>query len=273
MELARARPQALTPSAVLGLQRLAGNAATAAAVGALVVQRKVVCVPKAVDRATYLAEGGPKNSFGLTELSNAALVGSRRIQPVVAHPKLPNRFVVSAKVPTLGTIKSIYNKPERISAADGPDVPFVNVQPSPCVDKHIPLPWQVTADGSAKIAAAEKHHCNDFEHAWNITLGRFSRAARSLRGRVFRSTTVAEDAVGRKAGIEVKAWGDKFQTVAAKSAMRDDTATKAEHVPQIPPKDVIAPNRNPKRCLRGLFYVTKAAFPVTPRKTKDLITW
>lgn len=266
--MARTRPDALTPATVLGLQRLAGNAATA-----LAVQRKAVCVPKAVDRATFLAEGGEKDMFGLTKLTNAALVGNPQIQPVVPHPKLPNRYVISAKVPTLGTIPSLYNKPELIPANMGPDVQYQNVQPSPCAGTHIPLPWRVMPDGSAKIAAAEKHHCDDFEHAWNITLGRFSRAARSLRGRVFRSPAAAEDAVGRKAGIEVKAWGDKFQTVAAKSTLRDDPAAKAEHVPQIPAKDIVAPNRNPKHCLRGLFYVTKDAFPVTPRRTKDLITW
>jgi hypothetical protein len=254
------------PAVVDALQRRAGNAAVAGAIAA--VQRKASCAPEAVDRETYLSRGGPRDGFGLTRLSGSSLEGDPNFHPVVAHPKIPGKFAIAANVPKLGTIPSMYNKAEAFAGEQGPRLTQAKDQPTNACGDEVPRRWVVTKDGSEKMAQAEREHCADFQRAYDLTLGRFAKAAASFRGRAFASPAAAELTLGKKSGVEPKAWGDKWEAMASRTLERDDPAS-GEHVPRVPAKDQFVPRANP--CAGRVINVTAAAFSdLGTRKPDDL---
>lgn len=186
-----------------------------------------LCNPTPLSRTAFLAQAGTGTSeFGLTRLiAIDAIVPEVRISG-------PNKPVQPTKA-SLPPISSVYvqagsfvdsNEEIRLKSGEG------NLCPSGKYSVH----WIISQEGADKIRQGEQEHCDDFQRAFNISLGRYRDAVNALAisKKRFPTENAAKRYITKIVGATPDDWQDIFICLAQKSLTRDNKKY-AWHTPKV----------------------------------------
>jgi hypothetical protein len=83
--------------------------------------------------------------------------------------------------------------------------------------------FRITPDGEKKIEEMEMEHCNDFKHAFDISVGCYAAIVNDLAQRKtkFPSEEAAVEAVTRSAGRKPDTWMARYLELLLKTRERD----------------------------------------------------
>lgn len=184
------------------------------------------CDPTAMTRTQYLAEPGTsQNDFGLTTLRGSVTI------PTVHTSSTRRGRVVSPTSAALPPLTSVFTGAGRF--VEGQAI-FAGGGDGGCRSGRYPLRWTITPSGAQKIKESEQEHCDDFNHAFNISLNRFAAAVNTVAqsGRTFRSQRHAERHIERIVEKPVTDWSNVFQCLARKTLLRDgQRGLRGSHTP------------------------------------------
>jgi len=170
------------------------------------------CMPVGLSRADFLTRAGTGLSeFGLTTLDTSLVtypqvrLADRRVQPTTA---------ALSEVPSVYVGADIFEDP-------GDTVPVGGG--GRCPEGRYRRRFIISSAGAARIQAGEQEHCNDFQYAFDISLGMYRDAVNrvSASGRRFASEEAAKRALERTVGVAPDDWGNVFRCLALKSLARD----------------------------------------------------
>lgn len=96
--------------------------------------------------------------------------------------------------------------------------------------------WDVTADGSARLAEAEQEHCIDYQYAFYFSLGRIAELVNELArsGRRFPNEASAKAELQKSVKLDPKDWVAYFACLAQASKDARDTGQHPWHTPLSP---------------------------------------
>lgn len=177
-----------------------------------------ICQPRPLSRQDYLAEPGTSQAdFGLTTLDL-----TRVTLPEVRTRRVRRGVQIEPTQAALPTIPSVFTRAGRFT--EGTTVAVSQGDPADCPSGRYPLSWTITTDGAQKIREGEQEHCDDFHHAFDISLRPFANGVNQLAAsrRVFSGQRHAERVVERRVGVAPADWFSVFRCLANKSRRRDN---------------------------------------------------
>jgi hypothetical protein len=207
------------------------------------------CDPKPLSRADYLKEPGTRtDDFGLTTLSGHATV------PVVHVGK---GGVLDSTAAGLPPLTSVYT-------AAGTFIEGELLSPPPtteCPSGKYPGQWHILSDGAQKFREAEIEHCDDFQHAFAISLKRYAGVVNDLaaKKKVFASQKAAEKYVAGLVGPSPDTWADVFSCLINKTKLRDPK--RRGDIGWHTPIPLTKPPRLKDNCEFARAFVTASSFP------------
>jgi len=184
------------------------------------------CNPTAMTCTQYLAEPGTsQNDFGLTTLRGSVTI------PTVHTSRTRRGRLVSPTSAALPPLTSVFTGAEQFIEGQA----NFSGDGSGCPSGRYPLRWRITTSGAQKIKEGEQEHCDDFNHAFNISLDRFAKTVNAVAqsGRTFRSQSHAERHIERIVGIPPADWSNVFECLARKTLLRDgQRGFRGSHTPR-----------------------------------------
>jgi hypothetical protein len=172
------------------------------------------CVPTGFSRADFLKNGGTTAEFGLTTLtvSDATFPAldlvrkGKGVQVQATTAALP-------KISSIFTQAGVFDEGEATVLGDGGD----------CPSGKYPLRWVITAGGAQKIQEGEQEHCNDFNLAFDLSLGKYRDAINQLaaKKKIFANEAAVKKDLRRIVGFEFDDLFTVFACLARKSLVRD----------------------------------------------------
>lgn len=173
------------------------------------------CAPRGLSRADFLAEPGISTSeFGLTTLD----VLQTTFPELRLSPARNGR--VQTTTAALPTIPSIYTRAGTFTEGT---IRVFGGPGSDCEDGAYPLRWTISTDGANKIRDGEQEHCNDFQHAFDVSVQRYADAINALAAsrRRFASERQAKRHLARTVGFDFDDLLTVFTCLANKTLLRD----------------------------------------------------
>ena len=172
------------------------------------------CIPTGFSRAEFLKNGGTTAEFGLTSLtvSDATFPAldlvrkGKGVQVQATTAALP-------QIPSIFTRAGVFDEGEAtVLGGDGD-----------CPPGKYPLRWTITATGAQKIQEGEQEHCNDFNLAFELSLGKFRDAINQLAAgkKVFDNEAAVKKRLKTLVGFEFDDLFTVFACLARKSLIRD----------------------------------------------------
>lgn len=183
------------------------------------------CTPRQLSRREFLQQAGTSVSeFGLTTLNVS--------QVTFPEVRLDARRRLQPTVAILPTVSSICIGPG-VFLDPQDTIQVVGQEGSGCPTGRYPRRWNITGDGADKIRAGEQEHCDDFQFAFDSTLRRFMEAVNQLAAsnRRFTDDAAAKRSLQRIVGVSPDNWQMAFTCLAGKTRERD-SARNGWHTPR-----------------------------------------
>ena len=185
-----------------------------------------ICTPLPLDRANFLAKtGNKKDSFGITILDpNLVAYPAVVTKPVKGGVILEKTDSFLPVIPSYYTKKSEFFEDDAILSGESYCHPGRT-------SKRYPNKWMITADGAAAIEKGEIDHCRDYQHAFDISIGKYCNTVNkfAIAKTKFNDLDDCKKKLKEKknAGVDPGKWIDVFLCLIKKTLERDNSA----HVP------------------------------------------
>ena len=172
------------------------------------------CVPTGFSRADFLKNGGTTAEFGLT-----ALTVSDATFPALDLVRKGKGVQVQATTAALPRISSIFTQAGVFDEGEA----TVLGDEGDCPPGKYPLRWVISAGGAQKIQEGEQEHCNDFNLAFDLSLGKYRDVINQLAApkTIFANESAVKKHLKKIVGFEFDDLFTVFACLAKKSLVRD----------------------------------------------------
>lgn len=172
------------------------------------------CAPTGFSRADFLKNGGTTAEFGLTALTVSA--ATFRVLDLVRKGKGVQVQPTTATLPKISSIftqAGVFDEGEATVLGDEGD----------CPPGKYPLRWVISTGGAQKIQEGEQEHCNDFNLAFDLSLGKYRDAINQLatKKKIFANESAVKKHLKQIVGFEFDGLFTVFACLAKKSLIRD----------------------------------------------------
>ena len=172
------------------------------------------CVPTGFSRVDFLKNGGTTAEFGLTTLTV-----SDATFPALDLVRKGKGGQVQSTTATLPKISSIFTQADVFDEGEA----TVLGDEGDCPPGKYPLRWIISTGGAQKIQEGEQEHCNDFNLAFDLSLGKYRDAINQLatQKKIFANESAVKKHLGQIVGFEFDDLFTVFACLAKKSLIRD----------------------------------------------------